>query len=181
MRIPFAGYADDCTVTGEMGLEADRLSDFLAATDEFTVDDAAFRALDDGRVVQAETAEIRLGDLCVVAATGPRGSPERRLWTRQSPVRVRVGPYTVVGYLHAPPTVDPYRSADRRAIVPLTASVVEYAMDGAVVRDHAEAVLVNRLKIERLDPATEAELGLSEAPEVMIAIDPRSKDMTDEL
>jgi hypothetical protein len=180
MRIPFAGYADDCTVTGEMGLEADRLSDFLAATHEFTVDGAAFRALDDGRVVQAESAEIRLGDLCVVAATGPRGVPERRLWTRQSPVRVRVGPYTVVGYLHAPPTVDPYRSADRRAILPLTASVVEYAMDGAVVRDHAEAVLVNRLKIERLEPAPASDVELSDALEITMPLDPRSKDMTDE-
>lgn len=180
MRIPFAGYADDCTVTGEMGLETDRLSDFLAATDEFWVDGAEFKALDDGRVVVAESAEIRLGDLCVVAASGPRGKPERRLWTRQSPVRVRVGPYTVVGYLHAPPTVDPYLSADRRAILPLTASVVEYAMGGEVVRDHADAVLVNRLKIERLEPAPPSDLELSDTPEITTPIDPGSKDMTDE-
>lgn len=181
MQIPFAAYADDCTVTGELALETDRLSDFLAASEEFTVDGAAFRALDDGRVVEAGSAELQLGDLCIIAATGPRGRPERRLWTRQSPVRVRVGPYTVVGYLHAAPTVDPFAAADRRAIVPLTASVVEYALSGTVIRDHADGVLVNRRKIERLEPATEAELGLSNGPEIPAAVDPRSKDMTDQL
>ena len=40
MQIPFAAYADDCTVTGEMGLEADRLSDFLAATGRVLVSTA---------------------------------------------------------------------------------------------------------------------------------------------
>ena len=32
MKIPFAAYAEDCTVTGVVALETDRLSDFLAAT-----------------------------------------------------------------------------------------------------------------------------------------------------
>lgn len=65
--------------------------------------------------------------------------------------------------------------------MPLTASVVEYAMGGEVVRDHADAVLVNRLKIERLEPATATDLGLSTGPEITTAVDPRSKDMTGEL
>ena len=181
MQIPFSAYADDCTVTGEMALTTDRLSDFLAGTEEFEVDGAAFRALDDGRVVEAESAAILLGDLCVVAATGPRGRLERRLWTRQYPVRVRLGPYTVVGYLHAPPTIDPFKSADRRTILPLTASVVEYAVGGEVSRDHADAILLNRLKIDLMEPADEAELGLSTGPEIVSAVDPRSKDMTGDL
>jgi hypothetical protein len=179
MQIPFAAYADDCTVTGQLALDSDRLTDFLSATQEFKVDEAAFRALDDGRVVEAGSAEILLGDLCVVTATGPRGRPERRLWTRQVPVRVRVGPYTVVGYLHAPPTIDPFSAADRRAIVPLTASVVEYAIAGGVARDQADAVLVNRLKIDRLEPALATDLRHPTAPELPTVLDAQSKDMTD--
>lgn len=181
MKIPFAAYADDCTVTGGVALEADRLSDFLTETAEFEVDAASFRALDDGRVVAAETAELLLADLCVIAATGPRGSVSRRLWTRQYPVRVRLGPYSVVGYLHAPPTIDPFKSADRRAIVPLTAATIEYSIGGQVAREHADAVLLNRRKIDRIEAANEAEVGLPTASAFQPAVDPKSKDMTGDL
>lgn len=181
MKIPFAAYADDCTVTGGVALEMDRLSDFLASTTELEVEGAAFRALDDGRVVEAESAAVLVDDLCVIAATGPRGKAERRLWTRQFPVRVRVGPYTVVGYLHAPPTIDPFKSADRRMILPLTASVVEYTVRGELTRDRAEAVLVNRLRVDLLVQADETELGMASGPEVSSPVDPRAKDMTGDL
>lgn len=179
MQIPFSAYADDCTVTGEVVLTFDRLSDFLAATEEFEVDAAAFRALDDGRVVEMPSAAILRADLCIVAASGPRGRAERRLWTRQYPVRVRIGPYVVLGYLHAPPTIDPFKTTDRRAIVALTSSVVEYAMGGELQREQADAVLVNRAKIDVLEAATDADLGIAKGPELEVAVDPRSKDLTD--
>jgi hypothetical protein len=163
MRIPFAAYADDSTVRGEIELASDRLSDQLSAADELQVDGAAFRALDDGHVVETESAAITRDDLCVVTATGPRGRTERRIWTRQYPVRARVGPYEVVGYLHAAPSIDPFKLFYRRAIVPLTESTVVYSIGGEQVRDRAEAVLLNGQKIERLDQVTPAELGLSDA------------------
>jgi hypothetical protein len=178
MQIPFTAYADDCTVTGEVALTSDRLSDFLAASEEFEVNAAAFRALDDGRVIEMPSAPILREDLCIVTASGPRGRPERRLWTRQFPVRARIGPYVVLGYLHAPPTIDPLRTTDRRTIVALTSSTVEYAMGGELMREQAEAVLVNRAKIEALEPATEADLGLSEKVELEIPLDKGAKDMT---
>jgi hypothetical protein len=181
MMIPFAAYADDCTVTGGVALDTDRLSDFLGATEEFKVDAAAFRALDDGRLVEADSAPVCLDDLCVISATGPRGRADRRLWTRQVPVRARVGPYSVVGYLHAPPTIDPFKAAERRPIVALTAATIEYLMDGTVAREHVDAVLLNRLKIDRLEPANEAEVGLSTAVDIPTVVDARSKDMTGDL
>jgi hypothetical protein len=165
MQIPFSAYADDCTVTGQVALTSDRLSDFLAATDEFEVDAAAFQALDDGRVVEAPSAAVLRDDLCIVAASGPRGRPERRLWTRQFPVRARIGPYVVRGYLHAPPTIDPLKATDRRTIVALTSSVVEYAVAGETRREPAEVVLVNRAKIDVLEPATDADLGPGKKPD----------------
>jgi hypothetical protein len=178
MRIPFSAYADDCTVTAEVTLATDRLSDFLAATEAFAIDRAAFQALDDGRVVEMDEATIQLDDLCIVAATGPRGRLERRLWTRQYPTRARLGPYTVYGYLHATPTIDPFKNVDRRAILALSSAVVEYEFNGATARDQAEAILLNRLKIDVLEPVGEAELGPRSRPAETIALDPRSKDLT---
>ena len=120
LQIPFSAYAEDCTVHGEIALGADRLADLLASTTEYEVRGASFRALDDGRVVEADSASILRDDLCLVVATGPRGRPDRRLWTRQHPVRARVGPYVVLGYLHAPPTVDPMRSNAAKSCFALT-------------------------------------------------------------
>jgi hypothetical protein len=181
MNIEFAAYADDCTVTGGVALESDRLSDFLASTIEFELDKPAFRSLDDGRVVEAESAAILLGDLCVIAATGPRGRADRRVWTRQFPVRARIGPYSVFGYLHAPPTIDPFAAADRRAIVPLTAATIEYSVGGEIAREEADAILLNRSKIDRLEAVADADLGPTKRLEITTAIDPRSKDMTSDL
>lgn len=178
MQIPFTAYADDCTVTGEVALTTDRLSDMLASTTEFEVDRAAFQALDDGRVVEAETAAILRDDLCVIAASGPRGRSERRLWTRQYPVRVRVGPYVVLGYLHAPPTIDPLRTTDRRPIVAMTSSILEFSQAGVWTRVESEAVLLNSSKIDILEAASEEDLGLSKAVDLHTAVDKRAKDMT---
>jgi hypothetical protein len=178
MQIPFSAYADDCTVSGELALATDRLSDFLSSTVEFEVGTPTFKALDDGRVVSAESCSITRDDLCIVIATGPRGKADRRLWTRQHPVRARVGPYVVRGYLHAPPTIDPLRNPDRRPIVALTDSVVEYAEAGAAMRIESDAVLINRSKIDVLEPATEQDLGLARHLEIPVAADPRARDLT---
>jgi hypothetical protein len=159
MQIPFAAYADDCTVRGGLELEADRLSDYLALTDELQVTGVSFRALDDGHLVEAEVVAVLRGDLCAVVAAGPRGRPELRMWTRQYPVRARVGPYAVTGYLHAPPTVDPVHVASRRSIVALTSSVVEYEVGGQLAREPAEVVLLNRFKITAIDPIPASEVG----------------------
>ena len=178
MQIPFSAYADDCTVSGELTLPTDRLSDFLSSTDEYEVANPSFRALDDGRTVTAESSTIGRDDLCVVLATGPRGRVDRRLWTRHYPVRARVGPYTVFGYLHAPPTIDPMRLADRRPIVALTGCTVEYTESGEVVRTEAEAVLVNSAKIDHLEAANARDLLLANDVALPWRLDARAKDMT---
>ena len=178
MQIPFSAYAEDCTVSGELALRTDRLSDFLSATEEYEIASPSFRALDDGRTVTADSCAIVRDDLCLVLATGPRGKVERRLWTRQYPVRARVGPYLVFGYLHAPPTIDPLRHTDRRPIVALTDCIVEYADNGQTVRLEAEAVLVNSAKIDHLEGATDEDLKLAKHVEIPAALDSRTKDMT---
>ena len=178
MDIPFSAYADDCTVSGHLALQTDRLSDFLASTTEFQLSQPEFRALDDGRTVTAETSEIGRDDLCVILATGPRGRAERRLWTRQHPVRLRVGPYTVIGYLHSPPTIDPFRTTDRRPIVALTSAVVGIPHGDETTWVEAESILVNTSKIDHLEPASEEDIGLAQSLETRARLDPAAKDMT---
>jgi hypothetical protein len=178
MQIPFSAYAEDCTVSGELAIRADRLSDFLASTVEFEVASPSFRAHDDGRTVSAESCAVERDDFCLVLATGPRGREERRLWTRQHPVRLRVGPYVVIGYLHSPPTIDPFRTTDRRPIVALTSSIVGYTAGAETVWQEAEAVLVNTAKIDHLETASEEDIGLAKQLELQSAIDPAAKDMT---
>ena len=177
MQIPFTAYAEDCTLRGEIALGADRLSDLLSSTEEFEVKGAAFRALDDGHEVQADSAAVLRDDLCMVVASGPRGRADRRLWTRQHPVRARVGPYTVLGYLHAPPTIDPFRTTDRRAIVALTNCVVGYAEGDTDVWVENDTLLVNTHKIDRLETAHHEDLGLAAHLELPTKRDPRAKEL----
>lgn len=181
MVIPFTAYADDCTVSGELAIRNDRLSDFLASTTEFEVASPSFRAHDDGRTVTADSCAVERDDFCLILATGPRGRAERRLWTRQHPVRLRVGPYVVIGYLHSPPTIDPFRTTDRRPIAALTSCLVGYAAGGEMVWSDAEAVLVNTAKIEYLETASEEDIGLAKHVELNVAADPGAKDMASAL
>jgi hypothetical protein len=166
MQIPFSGYAEDCAVTGQIELLDDRLSDFLASRTEFQIDSPAFTAIDDGRAVSAVTCSVARGDLCLAIATGPRGREDRRTSTRQHPVRAVVGPYVVLGSLHAPPTVDPFRTAERRPIMALTESVLEYARGGETVRVDADAILIYTTKIDALEPMTVEEIDQARRAEV---------------
>jgi hypothetical protein len=178
MQIPFTAYAEDCTVRGEIALSGDRLSDLLSTTEEYEVTAAAFKALDDGHVVKADSAAVLRDDLCMVVASGPRGRADRRLWTRQHPVRARVGPYTVLGYLHAPPTIDPFRTTDRRAIVALTNCVVGYAEGDQPMWVENDTLLINTTKIDVLETAHYEDLGLAAHLPAEIKRDPRAKDLT---
>jgi len=159
MQVPFEAYADDCTFHGDLAMTADRLSDFLAATDEFEVLNLSCRALDDGRVVEALFAPLTRNDLCLVIAGEPRGREELRVWTRSYPVVARVGPYSVRGYVHAPPTIDPLRLPSRRSIVALTAGTVSYMDSGAETQIEADTVLLNSARIESFEAATAEDMG----------------------
>ncbi|HEX8025274.1 MAG TPA: hypothetical protein VF484_03625 [Candidatus Limnocylindrales bacterium] len=178
MRIPFTAFAPDCTVSAELSLESDRLADLLASSETIDVEGASLRALDDGRVVDAGAATLLLDDLCLVTATGPRGRPDRRVWTRQLPARARVGPYEVHGYIHSAPTIDPFKAAERRAIVALTASTVEYVRDGESVVEQFEAVLLTGRKIDLLQPRTTFDMGGATMPPPALTVAPGTKDLT---
>ena len=159
MHVPLRAYAEDCSITGEVALAGDRLSDFLSSTTEFEVVNLSCRALDDGRVVEALFAPVLRDDLCLVVAGEPRGREDMRIWTRQYPVVARVGPYVVRGYVHTPPTLDPLQMPQRRAIVPLTSSSVAFDQAGSHTRIEADTVLLNSRWIETFEAATTGDVG----------------------
>ena len=153
MQVPLTAYAEDCSFTGDVVLEGDRLSDFLTTAVEFGVMNVTGRALDDGRPVDCLYSEMTRDDLYLVVAGEPRGREELRVWTRQYPIVAKVGPYSVRGYVHAPPTIDPLRMPSRRAIVPLTAGTVSYVEAGREIEVKVETVLLNSTWIESFESA----------------------------
>lgn len=179
MRVEFSAYADDYTIRGEVTPEGDRLADWLAATHDIDVTDLELRALDDGREHRLPSAQIRREELCAVVGTGPRGRADRRLRTRTYPMRMDVGPYTVVGYFHALPTADPWTMLQRRQIVALSPARIAFEMGDTRIEESHATLLLMRAKIDSLSDASDADVGLSKAVDVPVApADVRAKDMT---
>lgn len=181
MRIEFRAYADDYTVRGELDLLGERLTDYLVAADQVEINSAVVRALDDGREHMLPSAVIPRDELCVVAATGPRGRSDRRVRTRAYPMRVQAGPYAVVGYFQAPRLVEPRLAAMGREIIALSPATVVYTVAGERVEESHDALLVNRLKMTRFDPATDADLGLAQVLDVSGKVDSQAKDFTGDI
>jgi hypothetical protein len=178
MQIEFSAYADDYTVRGEIALERERLADWLESADDIDVTGLTLRALDDGRELDLPSAQIRREELCAVSATGPRGRPDRRIRTRAYPMRAVVGPYTIVGYFQALPTADPWTMLQRRQIVALSPARIMFEVAGEHVEETHGGLLVMHSKIDSLDYASDADVGLSNALDVPVLADARAKDMT---
>lgn len=178
VRVDFNAYAVDCMVRGTVLLANDRLTDLLSEDGHLDVEDATIQAHDDGRVLDLPRATLIRGDLCAVSATGPRGDKQRRLRTRQRPMRVRLGPYTIVGYLHASPATDAVSAALRRRIIPLTSTTIEYEMLGRRVEEHHGALLLVRERIDWLQAASDDEVGLARAMDLRHVVDSSAKDLT---
>jgi len=178
MLIEFRAYADDYTVGGATAFEGDRLSDFLDAVDELEVQYVTVRGLEDGRRQDLPSAVIQREELCIVAATGPRGRADRRLRTRAYPMRAEVGPYTVVGYFHALPTADPFAIAQRRSVVALKPVRVAFDVAGDRIEETHDTLLLMRAKITSFDSASDEAMGLSKALEVLVRRDLQAKDLT---
>jgi hypothetical protein len=158
MQIAFTAFADDSIFTGNLALEADRLSDVVAADDGFRIQDVEITALDTGRTLTAASAEITRGDFAAMTANGPRGNPARRFPTRQHPIRTEIGPYQVVGYLHAPRSAHVLAGAVRRRVVPITSATIRYRLGASEIRRSFDVLLLNGDRLVWAEPASRAEM-----------------------
>jgi hypothetical protein len=181
MDIEFVAYATDCIVGGWISLAHDRLTDLLSSDGPYTVRDVSVASLDGATALGLPTLSVMREELCIVTATGPRGSAGRRVRTRSIPVRLRAGPYEAFGYLHAPPTKDPLVAAMSKAIIPLTSAWVRFARGNEIIERQHETILVNQAQISRLDRATNEDARLPPDLRAPVAADNRAKDLTAEL
>jgi hypothetical protein len=174
----FLAYAEDCVLSGFVGLDTDRLSDLLNDNEEILlVDVQADDLADGGRREIAELAVAR-DELMLVSASGPRGLPARRIRTRQHLVTLTIGPYAVRGYLHGPPGAAPVASfRRRRPMVPLTEATVEYQLGGVQYSQAVESLIVNRHLVDQIEAVVEDVPDLPELPTGAVK-GPRAKDMT---
>ncbi len=160
MLVDFTGFAGDCLISGRLDLRAERLTDQLNAEGTFQLVDVLLEGLLDGRQVTTPTFSIARADLCAVKAGPPRGSQAR--WTPTEPHRLQaqIGPYTVLGRLHAPPGSEALRSiGEREEMVPLTDATIAYLIAGLLEVRDCETLIINRELASWLRDADEDPVG----------------------
>jgi hypothetical protein len=178
MLIEFMAFADDCVIKAKLVLEADRLSDLFAQSADFEIQDVVVTALDDARTLTTSAVKTSRHDFAAIAAAGPRGNSARRLRTRLHPVRTRVGPYDILGYLHTPPSAHRFSGAVRRSVVPLTSARVRYRVGFQDVEQMFDALLLNGDRIGWLQQTTNADLAVGDIHQTPASFRRPAKDMT---
>ena len=89
--VDFVAYADDCTLSGQIRLGTERLTDLLNGRDEWQLIDVMAESFDGEELVESKQVAIPRDEIVVVHATGPRGNHERRYRTNLHPVIVQAG------------------------------------------------------------------------------------------
>jgi len=154
--IEFNGFADDCRIHGRVASLGERLTDVLNAGERITVRDVRLEALADGTVHALPVLTLELHEICAVIGLGPRGFREQRVRTEEHRLRLGVGPYVILGDLHAAPKRDPMNEVlQRPAMVPLTNATLAYTFNGQPEVADVGTIIVNRHVTEWLEPAVE--------------------------
>jgi hypothetical protein len=178
VEVEFAAYSEDSRVFGFWRHGYERMSDALNATDAYLLQDVLVASLDDGRTVDARELVVHRDEVLAVRAAGLRGNAARRTRVRPSPITLKVGPYIVHGYVHAPPGADPLRQIRRRKpMVPLTETWIEYSHAGQPHRARVGVIVVNVEWADWIRMSRDEEVRLPGLPAEAV-FDPRAKDMT---
>lgn len=158
--VEFLGFAGDCTITGKITMFGDRLTDFLNGQERFRVHHCEFTSLEDGHVVAMDSMSIEREDLLAVVATGPRGSEDQRRKLEETRMQLSIGPYIILGHLHAAAGVDPMKSIlQREPMIPLTNTTIAWTQAGETQVRDLPTIIVNRLQVEWIT-ATEEEASI---------------------
>lgn len=153
-------YADDCMLTGRLVFPGPRLTDALARLAELALTSVHVEALDDGRLLELEDLALDVDDICAITAPAPAGDPARKVRTLSEPVLAEVGPYTVVGVMHAPPSAQPTATMQWRTFKPVTAARIAIATPTGVIERHHDVLLVNRRHASRVTTIVDVGLPL---------------------
>ena len=147
--VGFVAYGEDCILSGEAVLDADRLTDMLNDHDEYALAGVTVERFDDGAPIEVDDVVIPRDEIYLVHANGPRGDVARRHRTTPQHVAIKMGPYEVRGFFHALPGADPVDALRRRkAMVPLTEARIGYVLRGERRETKVETLIVNRELIE---------------------------------
>jgi hypothetical protein len=159
--VDFVAYADDCTLSGQIRLGGERLTDLLNGRDEWQLIDVMAESFDGEELVESKEVAIPRDEIVVVHATGPRGNHERRYRTNLHPVIVQAGRLRIRGYLHARPGLDPLVVIARGTpMVALTEASIEYEHHGLRERRRVGTIVVNRDRIDVIDRVADHEIDL---------------------
>jgi hypothetical protein len=159
--VDFVAYADDCTLSGQIRLGGERLTDLLNGHDEWQLIDVMAESFDGRELVESKEVAIPRDEIVVVHATGPRGSNERRHRTNLHPVIVQAGRLRIRGFMHARPGLDPLVVIARGTpMVPMTDASIEYEHHGLRERRRVGTVVVNRDRIDVIDRVADHEVDL---------------------
>lgn len=178
--VEFVGYAEDCTLSGRLALDAERLSDLLNQHDRFELVDVLVAPLDGGNPYELREMLVERDEIMLVHAMGPRGNAGRRQRTRQYPIVVKSGPYEVHGYVHATPGTDPIASIRRRKpMVALTNAVIRYAVGRQWQERRVGTLIINRETVDWIVQGEDEEVLTVDMP--ADASGPLLKDFTGDL
>lgn len=159
--IDFVAYADDCTLSGQIRLGGERLTDLLNGRDEWQLVDVMAESFDGVELVEIKELAVPRDEIVVVHASGPRGNHERRHRTNLHAVTIQAGRLRIRGYLHARPGLDPLVVIARGTpMVPLTDASIEYEHHGLHERRRVGTVVVNRDRIDVIDRVADHEVDL---------------------
>ena len=154
--VDFFGFAADCTISGKVTMFGERLTDFLNGQERFRVHHVECRSLQDGHIATIDSISVERNDLLAVMATGPRGSEERRVSLQTKRLQMSIGPYFILGRLHAKAGTDAVASVlQRDPMIPFTSATIAYEMGGSIVARDISTIIVNRLLVDWISPTTE--------------------------
>lgn len=147
--VEFQGFAGDCVITGRITMFGERLSDFLNGQERFHLHKVEFESLDDGHRLAVDSVRVVRDDLLAVVGTGPRGSHRQRVRLDETRMQLSIGPYIILGRLHARPGIDPVKSVlQREPMIPLTSATIAYPVAGSVISRDIGTIIVNRLQVD---------------------------------
>ena len=154
--VEFQGFAGDCTIAGRITMFGERLTDFLNGQERFHLHKVQFESLDDGHVVPMDSVSLERDDLLAVVGTGPRGDEKRRVRLAETRMQLSIGPYIILGRLHAQPGLDPMKSVlQREPMIPLTSATMAYSVAGSVVARDVGTLIVNRFQVDWITASEE--------------------------